>query len=218
MTHYLELENGEELYCSKIICVGRNYNAHIEELNNTKPTEPMYFIKPNSAIVTEGQRIFLPKFSTNIHHEVELAVVIGKSGKHIPKDRVNDYILGYGIGLDLTARDLQTELKEKGYPWEKAKAFDGSCPISKIRLKENVTSHNDLEIELKINNEVRQHSRTSRMIFDVETLISDASNYFTLQKGDIILTGTPEGVGQVKSGDILIGTIENVGQFHFEAV
>jgi 5-carboxymethyl-2-hydroxymuconate isomerase len=218
MLSKLEFEDGERLECAKIVCMARNYVAHINELNNARPKRPIFFMKPSTAIVNEGKRVLLPSFSQSVHHEVELAVVIGKSGHAIPQEKVNDYILGYGVAIDLTARDLQQELKDGGYPWEIAKAFDQSCPISKIRRKEAVGDILDLSIELSVNGELRQSGRTSQMIYPVAEMIAEMSNYFTLNKGDVILTGTPSGVAELRSGDIMIGEIERVGRLNFEVM
>jgi acylpyruvate hydrolase len=216
MQQFLHLEDGTELYPSKILCIARNYVDHIKELQNSIPDAPFYFSKPNSALLNEGKRIVLPKHSQSIHHEMELAIVIGKEGRFITKDKVNDFILGYACALDLTARDIQTKLKEKGYPWELAKAFDHSCPISTVRFKEHVKNAQDLNFELKVNGQVRQSSNTSLMISSIADIISDLSNYFTLEKGDIILTGTPKGVAGITSGDVLEGKIDSVGTIFFE--
>ena len=218
MLNKLELENGESLDCSKIVCIARNYSEHIKELNNAKPKRPIFFIKPNSALLNQGKRILLPEFSSNIHHEIELAVVIGKNGHAIPEEKVEDYILGYAVALDLTARDLQTEMKDGGYSWEMAKAFDHSCPISSIRLKEDVPSIENLNIEFFINNELKQSGNTNQMIYTIPQMISEMSRFFTLTRGDVILTGTPKGVGQIHSGDGLHGKIESVGELFFEVI
>lgn len=216
MQNYLELENGESLYCSKIICIARNYVAHIEELNNLATKKPTFFIKPNSALVNEGKRILLPDYSDSVHHEIELAIVIGKDGKKIPKEKAYDYILGYGVGVDLTARDVQAELKSSGLPWEAAKAFDQSCPISKIKLKDDNFDPQNTGIRCSVNNELRQDGNTNLMIYKIDEIIEAASKMFTLHKGDVIMTGTPEGVGKLESGDILTGEVDNVGKLNFE--
>lgn len=217
MMNYLELENGESLYCSKVVCIARNYVAHIQELNNITPKKPTFFIKPNSSLVNEGQRVILPDYSDSVHHEIELAVVIGKSGKKIPKEKAYEYILGYGIGVDLTARDVQAELKSSGFPWEAAKAFDHSCPISKIKLKENTqVDPQHTRITCSVNQEVRQDGNTELMIYKIDEIIAAASQMFTLHKGDVIMTGTPEGVGKLESGDILTGEVEGIASIHIE--
>lgn len=214
----LHLENGESLDCSKIICIARNYAEHIEELKNTKPKRAIFFMKPNSALINQGKRVLLPEISNHIHHEIELALVIGKDGHAIPEEKAEDYILGYGVALDLTARDIQNEMKENAYSWEMAKAFDQSCPISTIRLKEKVGAVDNLKIELFVNNELRQSGNSNQMIYKIPQMIAEMSRFFTLKRGDVILTGTPKGVGEIHSGDVLHGTIESIGELFFEFV
>lgn len=218
MLSKLEFENGDRIECAKVVCMARNYVAHIKELNNARPKRPIFFMKPSTSIVNEGKRVLLPSFSSDVHHEVELAVVIGKSGKSIPKEKVNDFILGYGVAVDLTARDVQQEMKDGGYPWEIAKAFDQSCPVSKFRLRDDVGSVDNIAISLDVNGERRQDGRTEQMIYSVADMISEMSTYFTLNRGDLILTGTPSGVAKLSSGDILKGDIENVGSLNFEVI
>lgn len=216
MMNYLELENGESLYSSKIVCIARNYVAHIKELNNVTPSKPTFFIKPNSSLANEGQRVLLPNYSNSVHHEIELAIVIGKSGKKIPKEKAYDYIMGYGVAVDLTARDVQAEMKKNGFPWEAAKAFDQSCPISKIKLKDDTIDPQNLSISCSVNQELRQDGNTNLMIYKIDEIIAAASEMFTLHKGDVIMTGTPEGVGKLESGDILTGEVEGVAKIHIE--
>ena len=216
MNNYLETENGKELYCSKILCIARNYVEHAKELNNQIPESPVFFIKPNSALVSEGQRVFLPEHSNSVHHELELAVVIGKDCKSITESEVENVILGYAVAIDLTARDIQSQLKEKSLPWELAKAFDHSCPISKVRLKENVVNPQNTNMKLMVNQEIRQDSNTSLMIHPIKKIIATLSEYFTLCEGDVILTGTPKGVGQLKSKDIINAEIDSVGKLFIE--
>ncbi|MCB0279720.1 MAG: fumarylacetoacetate hydrolase family protein [Calditrichaeota bacterium] len=216
MKNFLNIDNQSELYCSKVICVARNYAAHAAELNNEIPAEPVFFIKPNSSLSANGHRIFLPGYSQSIHHEVELAVVIGREGKKISIEKAEDYILGYAVAIDLTARDIQNKLKEKSHPWEKAKAFDQSCPISTVKLKKDIGSVADLPIRLSVNHEMRQNSRTGLMINKIPKLIANASEIFTLCEGDVILTGTPEGVGIVSSKDIIEAEIEGIAKLNLE--
>ncbi|MBL6612075.1 MAG: fumarylacetoacetate hydrolase family protein [Flavobacteriaceae bacterium] len=193
----------------KLICIGRNYTAHIEELENERPKNPVVFIKADSAILPKEQDFYLPPFSNNVHHEVELLVKITKVGKHIAKEFAHKYYDEVSLGIDFTARDVQDELKSKGLPWEKAKSFDGSAVIGKWVSKSNYKDLNDLNFSLKRNNEVVQSASSELMLWKIDELISYVSQFFTLKKGDIIFSGTPSGVGKVEAGDVLEGFIEN---------
>lgn len=193
----------------KLICIGRNYTAHIEELENERPKDPVVFIKADSAILPKEQDFYLPPFSNNVHHEVELLVKITKVGKHIAKEFAHKYYDEVSLGIDFTARDVQDELKSKGLPWEKAKSFDGSAVIGKWVSKSNYNDLNDLNFSLKRNNEVVQSASSELMLWKIDELISYVSQFFTLKKGDIIFSGTPSGVGKVEAGDVLEGFIEN---------
>jgi 2-keto-4-pentenoate hydratase/2-oxohepta-3-ene-1,7-dioic acid hydratase in catechol pathway len=193
----------------KLICIGRNYTAHIEELENERPKDPVVFIKADSAILPKEQDFYLPPFSNNVHHEVELLVKITKVGKHIAKEFAHKYYDEVSLGIDFTARDVQDELKSKGLPWEKAKSFDGSAVIGKWVSKSNYKDLNDLNFSLKRNNEVVQSASSELMLWKIDELISYVSQFFTLKKGDIIFSGTPSGVGKVVAGDVLEGFIEN---------
>ncbi|MGA0403085.1 MAG: fumarylacetoacetate hydrolase family protein [Flavobacteriaceae bacterium] len=193
----------------KLICIGRNYTAHIEELENERPKNPVVFIKADSAILPKEQDFYLPPFSNNVHHEVELLVKITKVGKHIAKEFAHKYYDEVSLGIDFTARDVQDELKSKGLPWEKAKSFDGSAVIGKWVSKSNYKDLNDLNFSLKRNNEVVQSASSELMLWKIDELISYVSQFFTLKKGDIIFSGTPSGVGEVEAGDVLEGFIEN---------
>ena len=193
----------------KIICIGRNYTKHIEELQNERPTEPVVFLKPDTAILPKNMPFFIPDFSDDIHHEVEILVRINRVGKHIEPRFAHKYYDEIGLGIDFTARDLQSKLKEKGLPWEKAKAFDGSAVIGDFLSKKDFISLESINFELVKNGEVVQKGNTSHMLWNIDQLISHVSQYFTLKIGDIIFTGTPEGVGLVKPNDILEGFIEN---------
>jgi len=216
MQNFLNINDERELYCSKIICVARNYAAHAAELNNEVPTSPIFFMKPNSALSANGHRIIIPDYSQSLHHEVELAVVISKDVKRIPKEKTDDFILGYAVAIDLTLRDVQTELKEKSHPWEKAKAFDQSCPISKVVLKKDIASLDNLSIKLSVNHQIKQDAKLDLMIYKIPDLISAASQIFTLCEGDILLTGTPSGVGRLESKDIVEAEIESIGKLNLE--
>lgn len=193
----------------KIICIGRNYVKHIEELQNEKPSEPVVFLKPDSAILLKQHPFVIPEFSDDIHHEVEILVKINKVGKYIEPKFAHNYYDEIGLGIDFTARDLQTKLKEKGLPWEKAKAFDGSAVIGDFLPKKLFSSLENINFELTKNKESVQKGNTSLMLWKIDELISHVSQYFTLKIGDIIFTGTPEGVAKVNPNDVLEGYIEN---------
>lgn len=184
-----------------IYCIGRNYAKHAAELGNTVPEQPMVFLKPASSIIDDGQAIRLPSQSRDVHHEVELVVAIGKQGKNIRKEEALGYIAGYGIGIDVTARDIQQQAKDRGHPWSVAKGFDTFAPISRFVPVTSATDFSDMELSLTVNGTQRQHGFTSHMIFPVEELVSYLSTIFTLFPGDLIFTGTPEGVSQIKKGN-----------------
>ena len=197
----------------KLICIGRNYTAHIEELENERPKDPVVFIKADSAVLPKEQDFYLPPFSNNVHHEVELLVKITKVGKHIAKEFAHKYYDEVSLGIDFTARDIQDELKSKGLPWEKAKSFDGSAVIGKWVSKSNYNNLDQLSFSLKKNNEVVQSASSELMLWKIDELISYVSQFFTLKKGDIIFSGTPSGVGKIEAGDVLEGFIENESFF-----
>lgn len=197
----------------KLICVGRNYNDHIQELNNTRPDAPVIFIKPDSALAQPTQPFFIPDFSKDIHYEVEILVRINRIGKYIKTEFAHKYYDEIGLGIDFTARDLQKELKSKGLPWEKAKGFDGSARIGKWFSKKDFVDINEICFRLEKNNQVVQESTTAQMIWSIDELISHISEFFTLKIGDVIFTGTPAGVGPVEAGDFLEGFIEGQQAF-----
>jgi 2-keto-4-pentenoate hydratase/2-oxohepta-3-ene-1,7-dioic acid hydratase in catechol pathway len=199
----------------KIICIGRNYAAHIEELKNERPEEPVIFSKPDTAIIKENGPFYYPEISNDIHHEVEVVLKISKEGKSIAPEFAHKYYDEIGLGIDFTARDLQTKLKSKGLPWDLAKGFNGSAPISDFVSKEKYNLKS-LNFSLEVNGALKQQGNTSMMLFDFDFIVSFVSRYFTLKKGDLIFTGTPEGVGPVKIGDKLKGMIEGEEFFHFE--
>jgi len=205
------LEKNQSFPVGKIICLGRNYLDHIRELGNAVPDRAVIFCKPSSSLLGNGGSVVIPAYSDDCHHELELALLIGKQGKFIREEAALDYLAGYGVGLDLTLRDIQSELKEKGLPWEIAKGFDTSCPLSDFVPTEKISDPNQLELTLKVNGEVRQHGNTNMMMRSVEQIISEISQFYTLEPGDIILTGTPAGVSRMVSGDRLLGEIEQVG-------
>ncbi len=192
----------------KIICIGRNYVNHIEELQNERPSEPVVFMKPDSAILLKQHPFVIPEFSNDIHHEIELIVRINKVGKYIDTKFAHKYYDEISVGIDFTARDLQNELKAKGLPWEKAKSFDGSAVIGDFLPKSQFNSMENIIFELTKNNKTVQKGNVSHMLWKIDELISYISQYFTLKIGDIIFTGTPEGVAAVKSEDLLEGFLE----------
>lgn len=191
----------------KFICIGRNYVDHIEELNNERPKEPVIFIKPDSAQVLKGQPFFIPEFSNDVHHEVEILVKIKKVGKYIDRKFAHKYYDEIGLGIDFTARDLQQYLKERGLPWERAKAFDGAAVVGKWLDKTQFQDINDINFSLKKNKEVVQEGNTALMLWKIDEIIEYVSKYFTLKIGDVIFTGTPKGVGKVLANDVLEGYI-----------
>ena len=197
----------------KIICVGRNYAAHIEELNNEKPDHPVLFMKPDTSILLKKQPFFIPEFSSDIHYEVEILVKIKKIGKHIDRKFAHKYYDEIGLGIDFTARDLQAQLKEKGLPWEKAKGFDGATVIGDFIPKTEFKSVDNIDFHLDKNGETVQKGNTAMMLWKIDELIEYISKYFTLKIGDIIFTGTPSGVGRVKPEDVLTGFIANTESF-----
>ncbi|MBD2755020.1 fumarylacetoacetate hydrolase family protein [Spirosoma validum] len=193
----------------KIICVGRNYVEHIQELNNEKPEDPVIFLKPETAVPLKNEPFFYPDFSQDVHYEVEILVKINRVGKNIDEKFAHKYYDEIGIGIDFTARDVQSKLKAKGLPWELAKSFNGSAPISSFVSKTDYPDLQDLNFRLDLNGETRQLGNTSLMLFKIDYLISFVSRYFLLQQGDILFTGTPKGVGAVQIGDRLTAFIED---------
>ena len=192
----------------KIICIGRNYANHIEELQNERPTEPVVFMKPDSAVLLKQHPFVIPEFSQEIHHEIELIVKISKVGKHIDTKFAHKYYDEISVGIDFTARDVQDQLKAKGLPWEKAKSFDGSAVIGEFLPKKQFNSLENITFELTNNNKTVQKGNASLMLWKIDELISFVSEYFTLKIGDIVFTGTPEGVAVVKPEDVLEGFLE----------
>lgn len=200
----------------KIICIGRNYAEHAKELNNEIPSEPVVFFKPDTALLRGGEDFYLPDFSTDIHHELELVVKISKNGKNIDKKFAHRYYEEITLGIDFTARDIQQKMKEKGLPWERAKAFDGSAPIGSFVSKSKFTDVQNVQIELKINGQSRQNSSTSLMLYSIDVIIENVSKFVTLKTGDLIFTGTPSGVGSVKKGDVLEGFLNDEKLISFQ--
>jgi 2-keto-4-pentenoate hydratase/2-oxohepta-3-ene-1,7-dioic acid hydratase in catechol pathway len=195
----------------KILCIGRNYVDHIKELGNEMPQRPVIFMKPASSVIGEGEEIVIPSYSSDCHHEAELAVLIGLRGKDIEAEAALQHVVGYGVAIDLTLRDVQSEQKQKGLPWEIAKGFDTSCPLSAFVPASNVTDPQQVRITLAVNGEPRQDGSTALMIHRIPELISYLSSIFTLEAGDVILTGTPAGVGPIRSGDEVVAEISEVG-------
>ena len=193
----------------KLICIGRNYAKHIEELQNERPDEPVVFLKPDSSVLLYQHPFVIPEFSSDIHHEIELIVKINKVGKYIEPKFAHKYYDEISVGIDFTARDLQQKLKEKGLPWEKAKAFDGSAVIGSFISKKVFSSLESINFELTNNGKTVQKGNSSLMLWKIDELIAYVSQYFTLKIGDIIFTGTPEGVAVVQPNDVLEGFIEN---------
>ena len=192
----------------KIICIGRNYAEHAKELGNDVPESPVIFIKPDTAVLKKGTDFYIPEFSQDVHYEAEVVLKISKGGKYIQEENAGKYYDEIGLGIDFTARDLQSKLKEKGLPWELAKGFDGSAVLSEFYKKENFDMKN-LNFSLLKNKEKVQDGNTNLMIFSPEKIIAFVSQYFTLRVGDLIFTGTPKGVGKVSENDILEGYLED---------
>jgi len=201
----------------KIICIGRNYVAHAQELNNAIPSRPLIFLKPESSILRKGRPFSIPTWSQEIHHEIEVVLRIGRSGKSIPTTQALDYFTELGLGIDFTARDLQAELKAKGHPWERAKAFDDSAVIGEfVSIDCLRASIDNLSFELRNHGTVLQEGNTSNMIFSFAELIAEITTFLTLEEGDLIFTGTPAGVGPVKDGDLLEGFLEGQSLLQLE--
>ena len=199
----------------KIICIGRNYADHAKEMKSELPTEPIFFMKPDTALVKEGSDIYLPEFSNEIHFECEVVIKINKAGKFIQKEFARNYYSEISLGLDLTARDLQTKCKKKGLPWEIAKAFDNSAPISSKWISISDINLSDINFQFFQNGELKQNGFTKDMIFSVDELISYVSKFITLKTGDLIYTGTPAGVGPIQIGDKLEGNLNGNKLFEF---
>jgi len=200
----------------RIFAVGRNYQDHISELNNQKPSAPVVFTKPDTAILRNNAPFYYPSFTKDIHHEVELVIRISKEGKSIEEKFASKYYDAVAIGIDFTARDLQDELKKQGLPWDIAKGFNGSAPISEFISLDEIKDIHQLSFSLKLNDTIVQQGSTKDMIFGIDGIISYISTFFTLRKGDVIFTGTPSGVGPVKIGDRLIAYLEDKEMLNFE--
>lgn len=199
---YLQ-ETNEYIEVKKIFCIGRNYAEHAKEMNAALPEAPVFFLKPATAIIHDGGIIMIPSISKELHHEVEMTILIGTGGKNISRESAFDHVAGYGIGLDMTLRDVQGEAKKKGLPWTLSKGFDTSAPLSSFYSAKKVTDPHNLEVTLSVNGSTRQHSNTKNFIFKIDELIAYISQFFTFERGDVIFTGTPEGVAQAIKGDML---------------
>ena len=200
----------------KIICIGKNYDEHVKEMKSVAPTEPLFFMKPDTAVIKDGQPFYYPDFSKEIHHEVELILKINKPGKNIASEFANTYYDEIGIGIDFTARDIQMQCKEKGWPWEKAKSFDGSAAVGQFINKKQFSDVNAINFHLTINGNTVQKGNSKDLLFSFDTIVAYVSKFITLKTGDLLYTGTPEGVGNVKIGDRLEGYIENQKLLNFE--
>ena len=201
--YFVKLTNGETFDAGTIFCVGQNYAKHIAEMGSVAAADPVIFIKPPQAIINNNEELHLPEFSQNVHHEVELVLLIGKDCENINIDEAKDYIAGYGIGIDVTARDIQENAKKGGKPWAVAKGFKQSSPLSEFIPADTVLDNSSFDLKLWVNEDLRQSGNTKDMERSVEQLVSYLSKVFSLRKGDIIFTGTPEGVGKISSGDVI---------------
>lgn len=202
--------------CRKIICTGRNYVDHALELNNPIPRQPLLFLKPPSSLITEGKKIEIPGECSSLHHEVELGLIIGKEGKNIEENMADHHIAGYVLALDMTARDIQDDIKKKGHPWLLAKCWDTFCPVSGFIPKEEVVDPANLNLWLKVDGQLKQSGNTKDMLFPIPKIISYASGIMKLEYGDVILTGTPKGVGPVLSGQVIECGIAGLREMAFQ--
>ena len=210
MTSYRFQDNDTHLRIGKLICLARTYKEHATEMNTVVTEDPLLFLKPASSVIFNHGTILIPSMSQCLHHEVELGVIIGKKGKIIPEERALDHVLGYLVGLDITARDIQAQAKKNGWPWAIAKGFDSFAPLSDAVMKERVPKPENLQLTLRINGVVKQNANTNQMIYTIARIISFISEIMTLERGDLILTGTPEGVGEIKEGDVLDAQLGSV--------
>lgn len=211
MTNYIFKDgNRKNVPIGKLVCLARTYKRHAEEMHTDVTDDPLLFLKPASSVIFNGESIIIPSMSQCLHHEVELGIVIGKKCKNVSQQDVLDYVLGYLIALDITARDIQTDAKKNGWPWSIAKGFDTFAPIGEIILKENLPDPNNVDIFLKVNGEIKQKSNTSHMVYSIERIIEFISHIMTLEPGDLIMTGTPEGVGKITKGDILEAGLSDI--------
>ena len=210
MTYYKFQDSEKHVRIGKIICLARTYAEHAREMNATITEDPLLFLKPTSSVIYDHGTIIIPKRSQCLHHEVELGIILGKKGKYICEEKAMQYVLGYLVALDITARDIQSVSKKNGWPWAIAKGFDTFAPLSDAVTKEKVPDPQNLDLMLKINGTVKQSANTNQMIYSVERIISFISEIMTLEAGDLILTGTPEGVGEIKEGDVLEAQLDSL--------
>jgi acylpyruvate hydrolase len=210
MTYYKFQDSEKRVRIGKIICLARTYKEHAREMNTIVTEDPLLFLKPTSSIIFDHGTIIIPKRSQCLHHEVELGVILGKKAKDIPEKNAMHYMLGYLVALDITARDIQSVSKKNGWPWTIAKGFDTFAPISDAVAKEKVPDPQNLDLMLKINGMVKQSANTNQMVYTIERIISFISEIMTLEPGDLILTGTPEGVGEIKEGDVLEAQLDSL--------
>ncbi len=218
MTTRKLITTNQQFTIGKIVCLARNYAEHARELGNETPAAPVLFIKPASSVISDGDSVRIPSYSQECHYEVELAVLIGKRCRAVSVDSALEFVAGYGVGIDMTLRDVQSQLKAKGFPWEIAKGFDTACPLSDFVPSESVADPHALSLKLSVNGEIRQDGTSSDMIHRVAQTVAHISAIFTLEPGDVILTGTPAGVGQVVAGDIMTAEIESVGKLTIPVV
>jgi 2-keto-4-pentenoate hydratase/2-oxohepta-3-ene-1,7-dioic acid hydratase in catechol pathway len=202
----------QQFTIGKIVCLARNYAEHARELGNETPAAPVLFMKPATSVIGDGDTMRIPSYSRECHYEVELAVLIGKTARAVSVDQAMECVAGYGVAIDMTLRDVQNQLKSKGLPWDIAKGFDTSCPLSDFAAAEQVPDPHQLNLKLSVNGEMRQNGCSSDMINRVPQIIAYISGIFTLEPGDVILTGTPAGVGPVQAGEVMEAGIENVGR------
>ncbi len=214
----IQLIGGKSFTPTKVIGIGLNYAEHISEMNSNRTKNPVIFVKPNSAVCPLRDPIAIPVHLGAVHHEVELAVLIGRAGFNIPENNSLDHIAGYGIALDLTLRDIQKKAKENGHPWAIAKGFRNACPLSEFFPAEQVSDPQNLGLKLTVNGEVRQQGNTNQMLFKIHELVAYVSQFFPLEPGDVILTGTPKGVGPLQPGDTLLAEIESLASIQTKVV
>jgi len=204
MTNYIFKDKSKKkVAIGKLVCLARSYKKHAEEMHTNVTEEPLIFLKPASSVIFNGESVIIPRMSKCLHHEVELGIVIGKKCKNVSQKEALDYVLGYLVCLDITARDIQDKAKKNSWPWAIAKGFDTFAPISDVVLKDKIPNPNNLDLSLKVNGNIRQNSNTKYMIYSVEKIIEFISGIMTLEEGDLIMTGTPEGVGEIVAGDTL---------------
>ena len=216
MTNYCVPYSNQKIRIGKIVCLARTYKEHAKEMQAETPQSPLLFLKPESAVIFNNQSIKIPLLSSCLHHEVELGVVIGKTCSHVPQEKALEYVYGYLVALDITARDIQTDAKKHGWPWGIAKGFDTFAPISDVILKKEISNPNAINLLLTVNGIIKQRSNTNAMVFSVEQIIEFISKIMTLKRGDLIMTGTPEGVGEIKEGDILDAQLDTYCTLHVD--